>query len=325
MARIPCWFGILFVILIVGVSGVGIWGYNEFVRPGPLVVGKIIIIPRGSSIGHITLSLARHNVIKVPLVLSMGARTLNSDKAIQAGEFFFPKGVSPRGVLAILQSGKQVVRRVTIAEGLTSVQVLNILENTKGLTGTVSSPIKEGEFLPETYYFTFGYSRNALVKRMRNNMKKALLILWASRSPDLPLSNIKEALVLASIVEKETGQAAERARVAGVFINRLRLNMRLQSDPTVSYGITKGQSNLGRTLSRKDLKTPSTYNTYIINGLPPGPISNPGWAALEAATHPANTEDLYFVASGHGGHNFASNLAEHNLNVAKWRKIRKLK
>jgi len=323
MGRVLRWLGVLVLFAIVGALGVGFWGYTEYVQPGPLPADKVIVIPRGVGIERIALSLARHKVIKVPLVLSMAARTVAADKPLQAGEFSFPKNVSPRGVLEILQKGKQVVRRLTIAEGLTKTRILAILKNTEGLVGLVNAPLKEGELLPETYYFTFGDSRNELAKRMQDGMNKALSRLWARRAPNLPIANIEELLVLASIVEKETGQAAERARVAGVFINRLRLNMRLQSDPTVSYGLTKGQGDLGRPLSRKDLKTPNPYNTYLIKGLPPGPIANPGRAALEAVAHPADTGELYFVADGSGGHAFARNLTEHNRNVAKWRKFQK--
>jgi UPF0755 protein len=325
MARALRWLGILLLLVVVGVLGVGFWGYTEFVRPGPLPSDKIIVIQRGVGIERIALTLARHNVIKIPLILSMAARTIAADRSLQAGEFSFPKNVSPRGVLDILQNGKQVVRRLTIAEGLTTFEVLWVLKNTEGLSGSVVTPVKEGELLPETYYFTFGDSRNAIAKRMQDGMNKVLSTLWARRSPNLPIANIEEALVLASIVEKETGHAAERARVAGVFINRLRLKMRLQSDPTVIYGLTKGRRQLGRALTRKDLKHPSSYNTYIIKGLPPGPISNPGRAALAAVLHPADTGELYFVASGSGGHTFARSLAEHNSNVAKWRKLMKSK
>ena len=319
------WLGIFLFIIFVGVAGVGFWGYAEFVQPGPLPADKVVVIPRGVGIERIAITLARHNIIKVPIVLSMAARTIAADKSLQAGEFAFPKNVSPRGVLEILQSGKQVVRRLTIAEGLTKSEILKIIKNTEGLAGSVLVPVKEGELLPETYYFTFGDSRNALAKRMQDGMNKALVSLWASRPPNLPIKNIEEMLVLASIIEKETGRAAERARVAGVFVNRLRLNMRLQSDPTVSYGITRGERELGRALTRTDLKTPNPYNTYVIKGLPPGPIANPGRAALEAVLHPADTGELYFVADGSGGHAFARNLAEHNRNVAKWRKLQKSK
>ncbi|MBT3991658.1 MAG: endolytic transglycosylase MltG [Rhodospirillaceae bacterium] len=325
MGRLLRWLGIFLFIIFVGVAGVGFWGYAEFVQPGPLPADKVVVIPRGVGIERIAITLARHNIIKVPIVLSMAARTIAADKSLQAGEFAFPKNVSPRGVLEILQSGKQVVRRLTIAEGLTKSEILKIIKNTEGLAGSVLVPVKEGELLPETYYFTFGDSRNALAKRMQDGMNKALVSLWASRPPNLPIKNIEEMLVLASIIEKETGRAAERARVAGVFVNRLRLNMRLQSDPTVSYGITRGERELGRALTRTDLKTPNPYNTYVIKGLPPGPIANPGRAALEAVLHPADTGELYFVADGSGGHAFARNLAEHNRNVAKWRKLQKSK
>jgi len=158
---------------------------------------------------------------------------------------------------------------------------------------------------------------------MQSGMQKALAMLWPRRSPNLPFSTQQEAVILASIVEKETGRAAERARVAGVFVNRLRLNMRLQSDPTVAYGLTRGHQDLGRALTRKDLKTPSPFNTYLNKGLPPGPIANPGRASLEAVLHPADTGELYFVADGSGGHAFARSLTEHNRNVAKWRKLQK--
>lgn len=325
MGRILRWLGILFSLLLIGVSGFSFWGYTEFVQPGPLSAEKVIVIPQGAGIERIALMLARHNIIKVPLVFSLAARTVAANKPLQAGEFSFPKDVSPRRVLEILQNGKQVVRRLTIAEGLSKFEILEIVKNTEGLAGAVRAAVKEGELLPETYYFTFGDSRNALVKRMQESMNKTLLTLWAGRTANLPIATMKEALVLASIVEKETGRAAERTRVAGVFINRLRRKMRLQSDPTVSYGITLGQRELGKALSRKDLKTPSPYNTYLIQGLPPGPISNPGRASIEAVLHPADTGEFYFVADGSGGHAFARTLAEHNRNVTKWRKFLKTK
>tara|TARA_B100000315_G_scaffold257793_2_gene307836 strand:+ start:4196 stop:5182 length:987 start_codon:yes stop_codon:yes gene_type:complete len=323
MGRVLRWLGFLLFLLVAGVAGVGFWGYTEFVRPGPLAAEKIIVIPRGVGIERIAILLARHNVIKVPIVLSMAARTVAADKALQAGEFAFPKAVSPRDVLEILQSGKQVVRRLTVAEGLTSAEILDRLKKTEGLSGGVTLRVQEGELLPETYHFSFGDTRNTLVKRMQGGMQKELAILWSRRSPNLPFSTQEEAVILASIVEKETGRAAERARVAGVFVNRLRLNMRLQSDPTVVYGLTKGLREMGRALTRKDLKIPSPYNTYLNKGLPPGPIANPGRASLEAVLHPADTGELYFVADGSGGHAFARNLTEHNRNVAKWRKLQK--
>ncbi len=317
------WLIILFLLLITVLSGLGTWGYSEFIQPGNLRENKIVVIPRGTSIERIAILLARNKVIEIPIILSIAARTLGAKKGLQAGEFSFPKNVSVEGVLDILQQGKQVVRRLTIAEGLTNRKVLQILEDTDGLVGKVTIPLGEGELLPETYYFTYGDRRNSLIKRMKNGMKNTLTASWANRSPDLPLSNIKDVLILASIVEKETGTPLERPRVAGVFLNRLRRNMRLQSDPTVNYSITKGQWELQRALTREDLKTSSPYNTYLINGLPPGAIANPGRAAIRAVVQPANTNELYFVADGTGGHLFAESLAEHNRNVAKWRKLLK--
>ena len=296
-------------------------GYSQFILPGPLKVEKAIVIPRGAGIERIAIILANHDVIHIPLALSLAARTVGAGRALRAGEFSFRKHISLRSAIDVLQNGKQVVRRVTIAEGLTNKEILMILNKTEGLTGKAVMPLNEGELLPETYFFSFGDSRNSLIKRMHVGMKKFLFETWRKRAPRLPLLTIKDATILASIIEKETGRAAERARVAGVFINRLRLNMRLQSDPTVSFSITKGKTELRRGLSREDLKTQSPYNTYYIRGLPPGPITNPGRAAIKAAMNPRETDELYFVADGKGGHIFSSNLGEHNRNVAKWRQM----
>ena len=321
MTHLKCWFGGLLFLISACVSGVGFWGYAEFTQSGPLQENKTIIIPKGAGIERIAFLLDRYKIVKNPIIFSVGARLLRVSNKLRAGEFIFPINVSPREVLEILRIGKQVVRRITIAEGLSKIQVIEIIKNTKCLTGAVNVNLEEGEILPETYFFSFGDSRDSVVKRMKNGMTTLLSILWPGRSPDLPISNIKQAVILASIVEKETGLKNERSRVAGVFINRLRLNMRLQSDPTVTYGITNGRLGLGRALNREDLKTYSPYNTYIIKGLPPGPIANPGRAAVLAVLRPANHSELYFVADGSGGHVFASNLVQHNINVRKWRKF----
>ena len=315
------WLIIFFTVTVSVCVVVSVWGYSQFILPGPLKVEKTIIIPRGAGIERIAIILAHHNVISIPLVLSVAARTVGAAMTLRAGEFSFRKHISPRSVMGILQNGKQVIRRFTVAEGLTNKEILMILNKTDGLTGKAVMPLSEGELLPETYFFSFGDNRNTLIKRMHTSMRKFLSEAWKKRSPKLPMLTIKETIVLASIIEKETGRSAERARVAGVFINRLRLNMRLQSDPTVSFSITKGQVELKRALSREDLKTPSPYNTYYVKGLPPAPITNPGRAAIKAAMNPLNTDELYFVADGEGGHIFSKNLAEHNRNVAKWRQM----
>ncbi|MBT6096092.1 MAG: endolytic transglycosylase MltG, partial [Rhodospirillaceae bacterium] len=242
-------------------------------------------------------------------------------KPLRAGEYAFPAALSPAEAARILQSGRTVQRRVTFAEGLTRAEVASTLAAAAGATGAVGPLPQEGWLLPETYHYAFGDSREALLKRMNDAMVALADKLWSERAPDLPIKSVHEAVILASIVEKETGVASERPRVAAVFINRLRLGMRLQSDPTVVYGLTFGEKPLGHGLTRADLQSRTPYNTYLIKGLPPTAIANPGRAALESVLHPADSKDLYFVADGTGGHAFARTLKGHNANVAKWRRI----
>jgi UPF0755 protein len=318
---------VLFVFLLVGggmAGGLFAFGYAQFVKPGPLQVPATVIVAKGAGLESIADQLHRDGILQYPLVFRLGARLTEADKRLKAGEYVFPRGVTPQGVLVLLQSGKAVVRRLTMAEGLTSFEIIKRLNATDGLTGT-AAPAVEGSLLPETYHFSFGDSRQNIADRMRADMQRALEVLWIGRDVDLPLKSPNEALVLASIVERETGVASERARVAAVFINRLRRGMKLQSDPTVVYGITLGKGALGRPLSRVDLRNPTPYNTYTINALPPGPISNPGRSAIEAVLHPARTKELYFVADGSGGHAFAKTLSEHNRNVARWRRFQRQK
>lgn len=224
--------------------------------------------------------------------------------------------------LAKLVEGDTVVRKVTVPEGLTSTEIVALINEAEGLSGEIESVPPEGSLLPETFHFTYGDPRNALIERMQADMKRLLDGLWEGRAEDLPISTPEEAVILASIIEKETAVAGERPQVASVFVNRLNRGMPLQSDPTVVYALTDGEGPLGRPLTRQDWKVDSPYNTYANSGLPPGPIANPGRESLEAALQPAETEFLYFVADGSGGHAFAKTLAEHNRNVAKWRRIR---
>jgi UPF0755 protein len=263
-------------------------------------------------------------VIVDPLVFRLGLRLLADPAPLRAGEFAFAAGISPRAAAALLQSGKTVVHRLTIAEGLMTREIISQLNRTLGLTGPVKGVPREGSLLPETYHYAFADRRQTIVERMKTGMARALSELWQDRAPNLPFKFAPEALVLASVVEKETGKSGERVRIAGVLVNRLRKGMRLQSDPTVIYGLTQGSGPLGRKLTRADLKLPTAFNTYIIDGLPPFPITNPGRAAIAAVMHPLETEELYFVADGSGGHAFAKTLAQHNQNVAKWRRIQKL-
>ena len=226
-----------------------------------------------------------------------------------------------RDVLDLLTRGKAILYKVTIPEGLTSEQAVQRLRSAELLVGEIDAIPPEGSLMPDTYKFTRGMTRQGLLERMQAEQRKFVTNLWESRASGLPYKTVEEAIVLASIVEKETGRADERARIAGVFVNRLRKGMRLQSDPTIIYGLVGGKGKLGRPLLRNEIRKPTPYNTYVIAGLPPGPIANPGRAAIEAVLQPAATKDIYFVADGTGGHAFAATLTAHNENVARWRQI----
>ncbi|HER26725.1 MAG TPA: endolytic transglycosylase MltG, partial [Rhodospirillales bacterium] len=265
---------IVIVFLLLGLIGGGVyaWGYGQFVKPGPSLSQSTVIISQGQGVDGIANALAQAGVIDDGLIFRLGVRLDGGDKALQAGEYIFPAKVSARQAADILSGGKTVVRRLTIAEGLSTAQVLEQLLATDGLDGDILMTYGEGTLLPETYHFSYGDSRTDIAERMATSMTRMVGKLWATRASGLPLATPQEALILASIVEKETALASERPRIAGVFINRLLKRMRLQSDPTVSYGLTLGQNPLGRPLNRQDLKHKSPYNTYLIDGLPPGPI-----------------------------------------------------
>lgn len=303
----------------------GLWLFNRaFAVPGPLTEQATLVIPRGASVRAIAALLEGEGVIADATVFSLGVRALGGERPLVAGEFAFPAGVSAREAMALLQSGKIVSRRLTIPEGLTVLQVLAAVGAADAMAGEVPPLDKfgEGTLLPETYQYVRDERRAELLTRMQKAMTETLDGLWRERSPDsAPLKSPEEALILASIVERETGLAEERPRVAAVFLNRLRRGMRLQSDPTVVYGLSNGAGTIGRSLRRSDLANTHPYNTYVHAGLPPGPIANPGRDSLAAVLQPAKTKDLYFVADGTGGHAFARTLEEHNRNVARWRRI----
>ena len=295
----------------------------DFVRPGPLTADTTVVVRQGSGVEAIASTLIAQGVIGDRFLFRTGARLTGRSKAMRAGEYRFRSGISMDETIALLVRGETVKRRITIAEGLTTSEVLRLVGADEGLAGDLPDGVGEGSLLPETYYFSLGDTRTVLVRRMRESMETALASLWDKRAANLALETPEQALVLASIIERETGVAAERARVSAVFHNRLRRGMRLQSDPTVAYALTQGSVPLDRPLARSDLRVESPYNTYLVNGLPPTPIANPGRASIEAALHPAPTDELYFVADGTGGHAFARTYAEHVRNVQRWRRIKR--
>jgi len=325
MRRAAFTIGLLGFLLVAGAVSVFIWGYAQYVRPGPLAANIVVVVPKGGGVDAIAAQLENSGIISSRLVFRFGARIEERHKSLRAGEYVFRAQISPREVVDLLVSGETVVRRLTVPEGLTSAQILTRLDRVEGLVGDIDRWPGEGVLMPETYHFSYGDTRGEVVDRMLKSMQQTLNELWQNRSPGLPFKSPREALTLASIVEKETALPEERARVAAVFVNRIKKGMRLQSDPTVAYGLAVGTGTLERPLSSQDLKVETPYNTYTIDGLPPGPICNPGRAAIEAVMNPAETEDLYFVADGNGGHAFARNLKDHNRNVAQWRALQQEK
>jgi len=316
----------LAAVLIAALAG--LIAYNvarQFESPGPLVADSDLVVPRGAGLAKIADTLAAAGVIRDPLTFRLGVTFHDAARELQAGEYRFPAAASMRQVMDILRSGETVARWLTVPEGLSSHEIVALVAAAEGLTGDPGPVPPEGSLLPETYHYAWGDDRAQLIARMQAAQQELLDALWAARDPELPLNSPEEAVILASIVEEETALDGERALVASVFLNRLDRGMRLQSDPTVVYGLTEGRAPLGRALTRKDLATPSPYNTYMIDGLPPGPIANAGRAALEAVLAPATSGYLYFVADGSGGHAFAKTLDEHNRNVAKWRKLQREK
>lgn len=304
---------------------------RELSLPGPLVSEKTVIIERGATAEDIADLLEKDGVIARPglFYAAMLLRDLQSKlsfdepskKRAKAGEYLFRRAASMSEVLDIISSGRSVEHALTFPEGLTSEQIIERIRENPLLAGDIVEIPQEGSLLPDTYRINRGTARSAVVARMQAAQRKLLQEVWNRRAKDLPLKSPRELVILASIVEKETGRADERNRVASVFFNRLARNMRLQSDPTIVYGIVGGKATLGRAITRADIDKPSPYNTYTINGLPPGPIANPGRAALEAVANPSQTKDLFFVADGTGGHTFAETLEQHNRNVARWRQI----
>src|ERR1700688_554787 len=314
----------LLLVLMLGAAGVYSYGKQKIEAQGPLQEDKIVNIPARAGMTDIADILQREGVIdNNRWAFIGGVFALKARSELKPGEYLFQKNASLRDVIGTMVEGKVVQHAVTIPEGLTSEQIVSRLADNDIFSGSVREMPREGTLLPETYKFPRGTTRDQVVARMQQAQKRALAEIWERRSPDVPLKSPDQLVTLASIVEKETGKPDERSRVAAVFVNRLQQKIKLQSDPTIIYGLVGGKGTLGRPIKRSEIAQPSPYNTYVIDGLPPGPISNPGRASLEAAANPARTRDLYFVADGTGGHSFTETYDQHQKNVAKLRTIEK--
>ena len=319
----------LLVVTLIGVGGTAYYLQAAVDAEGPLRDAKLLVIPRNDGTQQIADRLEKEGMVSDRRMflaglymlrltsLAPGGRTLN----LKAGEYDIKPGSSIRGIIDTLSDGKTVLVKVTVPEGLTSSQIVERIKADPNLTGELRDVPAEGSLLPETYSLPRGSSRQTVIETMQAAQKKLVDQLWAERQEGLPFKTPAEALVMASIVEKETGRNDERDRVAAVFVDRLRKKMRLQSDPTILYGLMLGRVQWGKPILASEIQSATAHNTYVIPALPPTPICNPGRAALEATLKPAAANDLYFVADGHGGHVFAETLKDHNANVAKWRQV----
>ncbi len=314
----------IILVAMIGSGGIYYYGKQKIEAPGPLQEDKIVNIPSRAGMTDIADILQREGVIdnnRWAFIGSVFALKARAD--LKPGEYAFQKNASLRDVIGTIVEGKVVQHSVTIPEGLTSQQIVARLSDNDIFSGSIREIPREGTLLPETYKFPRGTSREQVIQRMQQSQKRVLNEIWEHRNPDIPVKSPEQLVTLASIVEKETGKADERSRVAAVFVNRLRQKMKLQSDPTIIYGLVGGTGTLGRPIKRSEIQQPSPYNTYIVDGLPPGPIANPGRASLEATANPARTRDLFFVADGSGGHAFTETYDQHQKNVAKLRTMEK--
>jgi UPF0755 protein len=310
----------LLLVSMIGAGGAYVYGKQMLESPGPLKEDRIVNIPARAGKGDIAEALQKEGVIDVNRwVFIGGVFALKAATELKPGEYEFRKNASLRDVIGTIVEGKVVQHAVTIPEGLTSEQIVARLSENDIFAGSVKEVPREGTLLPETYKFPRGTTRDQVIQRMQQSQKRVLAEIWERRNSDIPVKTPEQLVTLASIVEKETGKADERSRVAAVFVNRLRQKMKLQSDPTIIYGLAGGKGTLGRPIKRSEIMQPSPYNTYVVDGLPPGPIANPGRASLEATANPARTRDLFFVADGTGGHAFTETYDQHQKNVAKLR------
>jgi UPF0755 protein len=313
-------FAAMLIALAVIVAGVFEWESANFRAPGPAAKDTVVLIAPRSGVSKTAHALEDARVVKHAYLFEIGVRLRGLAASLKAGEYAIPARASLKEIADILISGKVVQHKLTAAEGLTSRMIYDIVKNDKALQGEAGAVPAEGTLLPETYLFTHGTTRTDIFTRMKAAQGALLDRLWPNRAADLPFTTREQAIILASIVEKETALSSERRHIASVFVNRLRIGMPLQSDPTIIYGITRGYP-LGRAILESEIRAATPFNTYVIAGLPPQPISNPGADAIAAVLNPDQTPDLYFVADGTGGHVFSPTIAEHEKNVAKWRKI----
>ncbi len=312
------------LLLVLAAAG-GYFILMQLERPGARPADVVVSVPRGASTMEVATQLERQGLVPSRwLVMAeiVRQRLSGRQRHVKAGEFRIPANASVREIVKTLQSGKAILYKVTIPEGFSVIQVVERLNAHPHLTGEITEMPEEGSLLPDTYVFQRGETRQNLIRRMQEAQRRLLDELWPKRAPGLPFRTKREAVILASIVEKETALPHERRRVAAVFINRLKKGMRLQADPTIIYGITKGKP-LGRPIRKSEIEADHPWNTYRIKGLPPTPIANPGRESIAAVLNPAQTDDLYFVADGKGGHIFAATLKAHNENVRRWRRIRR--
>ena len=322
LSRLSAFLSFVLIGACVGLVGFGALLVEQR-RPGPLAQDKVVLLSREDDGGPIADQLERAGVIESATLFTAMSWMDGTHGALKRGEYLFKANVSLRDVEAQLVAHKVVQHKLTIPEGLTSDQIVQRLRDDDALVGDVKETPREGSLYPDTYFYEHGDNRLALLTRMAKAQTKAVEDIWKKRANDLPIKSPGELVTLASVVEKETGKSDERPRVAGVFVNRLQKHMKLQSDPTIVYGLVFGKGTLGHPITKAELETPTPYNTYNIEGLPPGPICNPGKAAMEAVANPAKTKDLFFVADGTGGHAFAETLDQHQKNVAHWRQIEK--
>ena len=323
--KLLIWGGVALIVLALLAAG-GVyagyrWMQDEFAAPGPTAEATVTTLPRGAGLIRIATQLENEGLISDARIFRFAITLDEGDRSLRAGEYEIPAGASMAQIYELLRSGQTVQHPITLAEGLTSAMIVRSLAEEAVLTGEITDTPAEGDLLPETYLVTRGTSRQEIIDRMRRAQDDLLDALWDQRAENLPIETREQAIILASIVEKETGIGGERGEVAGVFVNRLRRGMRLESDPTIIYGISQGEP-LGRGLRRSEIDNPNNaWNTYQIPALPPTPIANPGREAIAAVLNPTETSALFFVADGTGGHVFADTYAEHQQNVRRWRQI----